>query len=97
MKVKDVKPGMDNITLTVKVVGVSKLRKVMTRYGEALVASATVADEIGEIVLNLWRSQIELVKPGSIVRIENAFARQFKDWIELSVGSRGRTKVLESK
>ena len=94
MKVKDVKPGMENITLTVRVVSVSRPRKVMTRYGEALVASAVVADETGEIILNLWRSQINLVKPGWIIRIENAFARKYRDRIELNVGSRGKIAVL---
>jgi len=95
MKIKDVRPGMENITLTVRVISVSKPRKVMTRYGEALVANAVVADETGEIVLNLWRGQVSLVKPGYIIRIENAFARQFKDRIELNVGSRGRIVVVK--
>ena len=97
MKVKDVRPGMENITLTVRVISVSKPRKVMTRYGEALVANAVVADETGEIILNLWRSQVKLVKPGYVIRIENAFARQFKDRIELNVGSRGRIIVIRKR
>ena len=75
----------------------SRPRKVMTRYGDALVANAIVTDEAGEVILNLWRSQINLVKPGCIIRIENAFARQFKNRIELNVGSRGRIIVLKSK
>ena len=95
MKIKDVRPGMENITLTVRVVSVSKPRRVMTRYGEALVANAVVADETGEIILNLWRGQVNIVKPGYIIRIENAFARQFKDRIELNVGSRGRIIVVK--
>ena len=95
MKIKDVRPGMENITLTVRVVSVSKPRRVMTRYGEALVASAVVTDETGEIILNLWRGQVNIVKPGYFIRIENAFARQFKDRIELNVGSRGRIIVVK--
>ena len=95
MKVRDIKPGMENITLTVRVISVSRPRKVMTKYGEALVANAVVADETGEIILNLWRDQVNIVKPGYIIRIENAFARQFKDRIELNVGSRGRIVVVK--
>ena len=96
MKIKDVKPGMENITLTVRVVSVSKPKRVATRYGEALVANAIVADDTGEIVLNLWREQVNLVKPGYLIRIENAFARQFKDRIELNVGRRGKIIVLQN-
>lgn len=90
MKVKDIRPGMENITITVRVVSVESPRKVVTRYGEALVAKAVVADETGEVVLNLWRDQVKSVKPGSVIRIENAFAKEFKGVVELSVGSRGR-------
>jgi len=94
MKVKDVKPGMSNITLTVRVISVSKPRRVMTRYGEAMVASALVADETGEITLTLWRNQVNIVKPDYIIRIEGAFAKKFRDKLELNVGKRGRITVL---
>ena len=94
MKVRDIKPGMENITLIVRVISVSKPRKVMTRYGEALVANAVVADETGKIILNLWRKQVNLVKPGYLIRIENAFARRFRDRVELNIGSRGRIIVV---
>jgi len=69
----------------------------MTKYREALVANAVDADETGEIILNLWRDQVNLVNPGYIIRIENAFARQFKDRIELNVGSRGRIVVVKKQ
>ena len=95
MKVKDVKPGMEGITLTVRVISVGEPRKVMTKYGEALVANAIVADETGKITLNLWRSQINIVKLGYIIRIENAFAKQFKGRTELNVGSKGRIIVVK--
>ena len=94
MKVKDVKPGMSNITLTVRVISVSKPRRIMTRYGEAMVASALVADETGEITLTLWRNQVNIVKPDYIIRIEGAFAKKFRDKLELNVGKRGRITVL---
>lgn len=97
MKVKDIRPGMENITITVRVVSVESPKKVATRYGEALVAKAVVADETGEVVLNLWRDQIELVKPGSVIRVVNAFAKEFRGVVELNVGSRGRIEVLEER
>ena len=80
MKVKDVKPGMNgiNLNLVVRVVSASKPRKVMTRCGEAVVASALVTDEIGEITLTLWRSQVNVVKPGYMLRIEGAFTKNLE-------------------
>jgi len=95
VKIKDIKPGMEGITVTVRVVSVGQPKKVLTRYGEALVAQATVADETGSAVLNLWRDQVGLVKPGATVRIENAFAREFRGRIELNVGRGGRIVALK--
>lgn len=92
MKVNDVKQGMKNIALTVRVISAGRPRKLMARHGEAVATYET-----GEIVLNSWRGQISLVKPGSIIKIENAFARRFKDPIELNIGIRRRIIALNSK
>jgi Single-stranded DNA-binding replication protein A (RPA), large (70 kD) subunit and related ssDNA-binding proteins len=95
LKIKDIRPGMDGITITARVVSVSKPKKVPTRYGEALVAQAIIADETGSAVLNLWRGQVKLLKPGDIIRIENAFAKEFRGRVELNVGKSGRIAVLK--
>ena len=94
MKIKDVKPGMENITLTVKVVSVGEPRRVETKYGEAVVARAIVSDETGEITLNLWRDQVSLVKPGYVIRVENAYAKEYRGRVELSVGRQGRIVII---
>ena len=60
---------------------------VETRFGPALYAQAILKDETGEIKLNLWRWQVELVKVGFRVRIENGFTK----FGELNVGSRGKS------
>lgn len=95
MQIKDIKPGMSNITLTVYVVSVGRPRKVSTKYGEATVAQAVVEDETGTITLNLWRDQVSLVKPGDVIRIENAYTKEFRGKIELSIGRNGRIVVLK--
>lgn len=95
MKVKEVKPGMENISLVVCVVSVGRPRRVATRYGEAVTASAIVADEIGEIILNLWRGQVNQVKPGFTIKIEEAFASEFGGRTELNVGISGTITVLK--
>lgn len=95
MKIRDVKAGMENVVLIAKVVSVSEPRRVQTRYGSALVANAVLEDDTGRIVLNLWRWQIKLVKPGDIVRIEGAFATSYRGRVELNVGSRGRITVIK--
>jgi ssDNA-binding replication factor A large subunit len=93
-KVVDVKQGDRNIIMTGKIMKISPVRELQTRYGPARVAAATLADETGSILLNLWRAQIDLVREGDFVKIENAFANAFRDNLELNIGSNGKIVIM---
>jgi replication factor A1 len=94
IKVADIKSGMRNITVMGKVIEIGQPKEVRTRYGPARVAAAVLQDDTGTIRLNLWRDQIEKVKVGDPVRIENAFVREFSGRPELNIGADGRIIVL---
>jgi len=94
-KIKDVRPGMENLNLIVKVVRVGEARIISTKFGEAKTALALIEDETGRLNLKLWRSQVDLVKPGDIIKIENGFAVAFRGATEINVGSRGRITVIK--
>lgn len=93
MKVKDIKPGMENIYLTAKVVTLGSIRTVDTRYGSADVAIAIIEDESGRLNFKLWRDQIRKVRVGDTIKVENGFAVLFDGKTELNVGSKGRISV----
>jgi ssDNA-binding replication factor A large subunit len=38
---------------------------------------------------------VNLVKPGDLIKIENAFAKEFRGKIELSIGRNGRITVVK--
>ena len=94
MKIRDIKAGMEHIYLTAKVTAIGDKRTVETRFGPAEVAVATVEDETGRMNFKLWRKQIDQVKLGDTIRVENAFAMTFDEKTELNIGSRGRIAVL---
>jgi len=94
LKIADLRSGMDRITIIGYIRNVTEKRIVETRFGSAYKATATLEDETGRITLNLWRGQIDAVKAGDVVRIENGFVGSFKGNLELNVGSRGRIVVL---
>ena len=95
MKVKDIKPGMENIYLTAKVVTLGNTKTVDTRYGSADVAIAVIEDETGRLNFKLWRDQIRKVKVGDTINVEKAFAVLFDDKTELNVGSKGRISIIQ--
>jgi OB-fold nucleic acid binding domain. len=95
IKVKDVKKGMENITLVLRVVSIGDVRTVNTKYGESKVATAIVEDDTGRINLTLWRDQINKIKEGDRIKIEGAFVREFRGELNLNVGKSGRITVLK--
>jgi replication factor A1 len=94
LRIRELRPGMEGVSLTARIVEVSEKIEVETRFGRCFLAQAIIEDGTGRAVLNLWRQQIELVKVGDVVRIENAFVRSFKGQLELNVGSRGKIVVV---
>lgn len=88
---------MDRVTVSGEITYIGIKKIVKTRYGEAPVARATLEDDTGKIALNLWRRQIDVVKEGDTVRVENGFVRTYQDQLELNVGSRGKIVLVSRK
>lgn len=79
-----------------EVADISDTRTVNLRAGgQARVADATLRDESGSIKLTLWDDQIDAVKAGSHVRIENGYTNSFRGEVRLNVGRFGRLHVLD--
>ena len=95
LKIGEIRLGMSNISLKGKIIDISEVREVRTKYGRRRVADAIIKDESGEINLSLWESQIDLVEVGDIVEISGAFVTQFRDRLQLSVPRSGKIEVVE--
>lgn len=95
MKINEIKRGTSNISLEAKVIDISEIREVMTRFGRRNVADATIEDETGEIKLTLWQDQIKMVKVGNKINIAGAFATEFREKLQLSVPRSGKLEVVE--
>lgn len=97
LKLNNINPGMERLNPVVEVVEVGPSKIVQTRFGEAKTALAIVKDDTGKLNLKLWRDQVDMIKQGDIIRIENGFATMFGGNVEINVGSRGRIIVLKRK
>jgi len=96
MRISDIKPGAEHITLVAKVIEMGQVRQVETRFGPARVATAIIEDETGRINLKLWRDQIDQAEVGHVIRLENAFAAEFRGVKEISIGRTGRITALST-
>ncbi|MBI1973581.1 DNA-binding protein [Candidatus Micrarchaeota archaeon] len=93
-KISELRPGMNDVVVTGKVVSVSQPRSVNTKYGQNTVADATIEDDSGTVSMTLWGQQASTIKEGASVEIRGAYTKEWNGEIQLNVGRSGEIKVL---
>jgi len=90
------KAGMRNVSVDAKVDSVGEPRTVNLKSGGTnTVADAIVSDESGvSIKLSLWGDDINKIKAGDRISVENAYINTFKGENSISVGKFGKMTKL---
>jgi replication factor A1 len=84
---------MRGVNVEAKIDNITESRTVNLRAGgTAQVADATISDESGSIKLSLWDDQIEMVKQGDKISIENGYTQAFRGDNSLNIGRYGKLK-----
>lgn len=95
MKISELKAGMRNLSVTGKVDSVGEPRTVNLKAGgTTTVADAVISDDSGNIKLALWGDDINKIRPGDRVTIENGYINTFKGENSISVGKFGKMTKL---
>lgn len=96
MNVHDLKPGMDHVNLTVKVLNIPNSKKMVTSAGvDHEILELEVNDDSGSVKLVLWDDKIlSNLKENDVVRIENGFVTSFKGVWRINVGRYGTVAKL---
>jgi len=94
IKVRDLRPGLRNVNMTLKVVNVGEEKTVFSRSdgSEHRVADAIVGDETGTVYMSLWDNDIDEVreKEGSTIKLKNGYVTVFRNTMRLSKGRYGK-------
>jgi hypothetical protein len=94
--IRDLRAGMNHVTVKAKVLAITQPKQVFTRYGNyASLAKAVISDETGKINLCLWNDQIDAISAGDTVQIENARTSTFRGERQLSLGKNGTVSNIE--
>ena len=94
--IRDLRVGMNHVSLKAKVLEVTQPKHVVTRYGNLVsLAKALIADETGTIKLCLWNGQMAAVSAGDTVQIENAQVSAFRGERQMSLGKTGTLSNVE--
>jgi ssDNA-binding replication factor A large subunit len=95
MNIGDLKPGMRGVSIEGTIDSLTEPRTVNLRAGgTAQVADAVISDETGTIKLSLWDDQINMVKQGDRVSIENGYTQAFRGENSVNIGRYGNLKKV---
>ncbi|KAM8794157.1 SOSS complex subunit B1 [Eudromia elegans] len=84
--VKDVRPGLKNLSLIFIVLETGRVTK--TKDGHE-VRTCKVADKTGSINMSVWDDVGGLIQPGDIIRLTKGYASVFKGCLTLYTGRGG--------
>lgn len=97
IEIKDIDLDVKWVNLKAMVIEKTTPKGVYSRYGNPLsVSVATISDDTGTIKLPLWNAQINSIRVGDTVRIENGRVRSFRGELQISVGTKGKLEVIEN-
>ncbi len=94
MTIAELNSNSRKINITATVTEKEEPREVTTRYGKTRVSEATIEDDSGNIKLVLWGDEIDGIKIGDKVKIENGFIKEWNGEMQLSAGKYGKISVL---
>lgn len=90
MKLKVLRPGMENVDLRVSVLRLDDPREVTTNSGIVhVIVEGEVEDDTGRMGLTVWNdliNQLKGVATGDIVALSNCFITSFRGVLSVNVG-----------
>ena len=94
MAIKDLEVKQSNVDIVVEVVDIGEVREFQKFGRLGRVTTATVKDETGEMKLTLWNDEIDAVKKGDKVHIENGYVNEWQGEKQLTTGRFGKLEVV---
>ena len=97
LKIKDISPGMNAVTLTGKILTVYEPRSFTSGQRTGRVANLILGDETGSIKVVFWDenliSEFSKFKEGDVLKIKNAYAKQNNTFSEVHLGSKAQILI----
>ena len=95
MEISEVTSDSKDINIEGEVLEVGPVKTFLRMGRQGRVANAILKDDSGEIQLTLWNDQVDEVKKGDKVKIENGYVNEWKGNLQVSSGRNGTLEVQE--
>ena len=99
MNLAKLRPGMEEVTLIVKVLRLDDPREITTSYDFThRILDGEIEDDTGIMGLTVWNEQIEKfdkIKLGQTVKLVDCFISSFKGELSVNVGRESNVELIE--
>ncbi len=96
-KISELQPGMNNVSVKVRVIEAQEPRVINTRKGPRTISEAVVGDETGRTRLTLWGHAAGSLKQGEAVEIHGAWTTAYRGQVVLNVGGKSNIEHVEDQ
>ncbi len=90
LNLNELRPGMENLELTVEILSIGEPREVETYSGiKHTLVEAEIRDDTTTMGLTVWNetiSELEKVNPGDKAQLNNCFITSFKGVLSVNIG-----------
>ncbi len=94
MEIKDIKANQGKIDIVADVVSKDQPR-TFEKFGKAgRVCNVKLRDKSGDVVLTLWNDDVDSVKVGDKIQIQNGWCSEYKGERQLSAGKFGKVVIV---
>ena len=95
MKISDLQVNQGKVDLIVEVVE-KEAERTFEKFGKSgRVCNAKVKDETGTVTLTLWNDDVDKVKVGDKIHIQNGWCPAFKEQKQISAGKFGSIETVK--
>jgi replication factor A1 len=96
MEIKDIQANQGNIDIVATVIQ-KEDERTFEKFGkQGRVCNAILQDETGQVKLTLWNEDVDKVKQGDKIHVQNGWCSEFKGEKQLSSGKFGKIEVVEA-
>jgi ssDNA-binding replication factor A large subunit len=82
-QIKDLKPDSSHVEIAVKLIQQFKPRQAQGH----IIVTFIAGDPTGRIAISFWDDDVEGVKKGDYIEIQNGYIRVFRNQMELNIGN----------
>ncbi len=94
MNISELKPGTGSVNIEAEVTSIEPTREINKMGRKLRVTNAMIKDDSGSITLVLWNQQIDTVKVGDKIKIENGYVNEWQGAPQLTLGKFGKLTTL---